>query len=100
MSFAEILFGSLVLPILNIIFFMIIGWVIISWLVALNVVNLNHPTTRQIYYILERFANTILNPIRRVMPSLGGLDFSPIVALLGLRLVQDLLQFKLIPMLS
>jgi len=100
MSFAEIIVGSLVLPILNIIFFMIIAGVIASWLVAFNVINLNNPTVRQIYYILERFNNAILDPIRRIIPSFGGLDFSPIVALLGIQLLQNMIVFKLLPALS
>lgn len=42
--------------------------------------------------ILFRVTNPILVPIRRVMPATGGLDFSPMVALLIILLLQRLLQ--------
>jgi YggT family protein len=33
----------------------------------------------------------LLAPIRRILPSMGGLDFSPLILLLGLNLLRDLL---------
>ncbi|MFN2136465.1 MAG: YggT family protein [Candidatus Promineifilaceae bacterium] len=33
----------------------------------------------------------LLAPIRRVLPSMGGLDFSPLILLLGLGLLRNLL---------
>ena len=44
---------------------------------------------------LVRVTNTltepVLEPIRRVLPSVGGLDFSPLVLLIGLRFLSRLL---------
>ena len=40
--------------------------------------------------ILFRLTNPILAPIRRIMPSTGGIDFSPMVALLIILLLQRL----------
>ncbi len=100
MSFAQILLKSLILPILNIIFWLIIVGVIMSWLVAFNVINLNNPTMRQIYDIIDRFNRAILDPIRRIVPPIGGLDFSPIVAIFGIQIIQNLLIFKLYPLLA
>lgn len=37
---------------------------------------------------LDRITAPVLNPIRRVMPSLGGLDLSPIVAILLLQILE------------
>ena len=37
-------------------------------------------------------------PIRRVIPPLGGLDMSPIIALVGLQVIQRLLASVLIGM--
>ncbi|MYI74782.1 MAG: YggT family protein, partial [Acidobacteria bacterium] len=33
----------------------------------------------------------VLAPIRRVLPDMGGLDFSPLVLLIGLRMLRGLL---------
>ena len=40
--------------------------------------------------VLKRLPEPLLDPIRRILPDMGGLDFSPLVLLFGLRLVRDL----------
>jgi YggT family protein len=44
---------------------------------------------------LARFVHTmtepVLDPIRRALPPMGGLDFSPMVLLIGLRILRSLL---------
>jgi YggT family protein len=41
--------------------------------------------------ITHTLTEPLLEPIRRVLPSMGGLDFSPLVLLIGLRLLSRLL---------
>ncbi len=57
--------------------------VIASWL------NLqpDHPLVR----LTRALTEPVLAPIRRVLPSMGGLDFSPMVLLFGLRLLARLI---------
>ena len=66
----------------------IIAQAILSWLVAFNIVN----TRSGIVYSIARFLDTVtaplLEPARRVIPNLGGIDISPIVVLLALRFAQ------------
>ena len=50
-----------------------------------------HPTWGPIVRAINGVVNPILNPIRRVMPPMGGLDFSPIVVLLLARVLQGAL---------
>ena len=57
---------------------------IISWLLAFNVLNIHQPVVRQIWEALSRLLEPIYAPIRRVLPDLGGVDLSPLVALLGI----------------
>ena len=38
---------------------------------------------------LMKVTDPILNPIMRVMPNLGGIDISPIIAIIGIQLVQQ-----------
>lgn len=40
--------------------------------------------------IVYRLTEPVLAPIRRVLPSLGGLDFSPMVLLIALRVLRGL----------
>ena len=46
-----------------------------------------NPIVRFLYRVTE----PVLRPIRRMMPDLGGLDLSPLVALLGIYLLQYVL---------
>ena len=63
--------------------------VILSWLVSFNVIN----TSSQFIYLigtaLRRLTNPVLQPIRRRMPDLGGIDVSPVIAILGLVFLRD-----------
>jgi len=66
---------------LNIYWYIILATVVISWLRAFNIINSGNPTVRQIESVLAILTEPILGPIRRVLPNLGGLDFSPVVVL-------------------
>lgn len=41
--------------------------------------------------LLAQITDPILEPARRIIPSIGGLDISPIVVLLLLRVIQQML---------
>jgi len=56
--------------------------VIVSWFQ----IPPNHP----IVNVLKGLTEPLLDPIRQILPDMGGLDFSPLVLLFGLRLVRDL----------
>ena len=60
----------------------IIIWAVMSWLIAFNVMNDRHPMVRQIEGFLYAVTRPVLAPIRRVIPNLGAVDISPIIALL------------------
>jgi YggT family protein len=45
-----------------------------------------HPLVR----VTSQLTEPVLAPIRRVLPSFGGLDFSPLLLLFALRLLQRL----------
>ena len=60
--------------------------VIASWVTVANV-RLPDMVIRLLQTI-SSITGVVLNPIRRFIPSLGGLDLSPIVVFFGLRIVQ------------
>src|SRR3954454_13396620 len=70
----------LIVTILNIYFWILVATVVMSWLVAFNIVNRHNQIVRQIQYALNRLTEPVLGPIRRMLPDLGGLDVSPIIA--------------------
>jgi YggT family protein len=64
---------------------------IMSWLISFNVLNARQPFVQNVWYGLERILQPVYQPIRRVLPNLGGLDLSPIVALIGLEIIRIIL---------
>jgi YggT family protein len=68
---------------LTIFFFSVIGAVILSWVAP----NSTHPMLQ----IIEEISSKLLAPIRKFIPSAGGLDFSPIFALILIRQLEILL---------
>jgi uncharacterized protein YggT (Ycf19 family) len=46
--------------------------------------------------LLVGIVDPILAPIRRILPPLGGIDFSPLIAVVGIDIIKDLLQALLI----
>src|SRR5215472_3381117 len=64
--------------------FAIIANAIISWLLVFNVINIRHPVARQVVYFLDAVTRPILWPFRKVIPPLGGVDVTPILALIVL----------------
>ena len=89
----------LVLTILDIYFWIILATVIMSWLLAFNIMNQSNPFVRQINHALRSLTEPVLGRIRRFLPELGGLDISPIVALIGLQFLQYLIAYYVPPLL-
>jgi YggT family protein len=80
--------GQLILKILDIYSAIIIASAIMSWLVAFGVVNVRNQFIRMIVDFLYRITEPVLRPIRRLLPNLGGIDISPVVALLLIIVIQ------------
>ena len=63
---------------------------IISWLVAFNVLNTSN---RFVYSVLEisyKLTEPPLSFIRKYIPSIGSIDISPIILILGLMFLRNL----------
>ena len=84
--------GGLILKILDIYSAIIIASAIMSWLVAFGVVNVRNQFIRVVVDILYRITEPVLRPIRRLLPNLGGIDISPVVALLLIIVIQHFIQ--------
>ena len=84
------LFGIVDL-LLDVLRWIIIIQAILSWLVAFNVINTSNDFMRAFLGALDRITEPLYRPIRRVLPDFGGIDFSPLVALLIIIAVQMLL---------
>ena len=83
----------LILTILNIYFWILIAMVVMSWLVAFNIINNHNNVVRQVSYALFRLTEPVLAPIRRFLPDLGGIDISPVIALIALQFIRVLVVY-------
>ena len=66
--------------------------VMLSWLVTFNVINTQNRFVYTVMDFLHRITEPALRPIRRLMPSLGGIDISPVVLILALIFFRELLR--------
>ena len=73
---------------LNLYIFILIASAIMSWLVAFNVVNTRSPVVAMIGEFLYRITEPVLRPIRERLPNFGGIDISPIIAILIIYFIQ------------
>ncbi len=83
---------EILMLILGIAKFFIIVHFIMSWLINFQVLNVRQPLVNQIWYGLNRLLEPIYGPIRRVLPNMGGLDLSPLVALIGIYAIEIILR--------
>ena len=77
--------------VLGIYIMLVFAQVVLSWLVGFNVVNTRNRFVYLVGNFLHRVTEPALRPIRRLLPSFGGFDLSPVVLLLGLYFIQLLL---------
>ena len=59
--------------------YIVLASVVISWL--------NLPRDNQLTKVLDDLTEPALKPIRSILPPSGGMDFSPLVLLVGLQIL-------------
>jgi YggT family protein len=82
---------ELLVQILELYKFVLIAAVIMSWLVAFNVINTHNRFVYAVSDFLYRVTEPALRPIRRFIPSLGGVDISPIILILLIWFIQRMI---------
>jgi YggT family protein len=76
---------------LDVLWWVIIIQVVLSWLFAFNVLNTTSDGLRRFVEALDRVTEPLYRPIRKILPDFGGIDFSPLILLLLLGVLQILL---------
>ena len=76
---------------LTIVTWIIIIQVVLSWLFAFNVLNASSQGVRTFAVAIDRITAPLYRPIRRILPDFGGIDFSPLVVLILVQILQKLL---------
>jgi len=79
---------ALLIEVLEIYKWVVIAAVIVSWLAAFNVINEHNNFVRSALRILYAMTEPVFRPVRRILPSVGGLDLSPIVVIVAIWFLQ------------
>jgi len=77
--------------IISIVIMLVIAQFVLSLLISFNVVNMNNDFVAAIWRSVNALLDPILKPIRRIMPNTGAIDFSPLVLIVGLNIIQIVL---------
>ena len=62
--------------------------VLISWLIVFEVINVNNSKAQSLINLLKKATDPVFKPLQKVIPTIGGIDITPIVVILGLSLLQ------------
>jgi YggT family protein len=81
----------IILLVLDLYIWLLIAAAVLSWLVAFNVVNSRNQFVAMVGDFLYRITEPVLRPIRNMLPSLGGIDVSPVVLILIIILIKDII---------
>ncbi|MCH7805811.1 MAG: YggT family protein [Proteobacteria bacterium] len=81
----------LIIKLINLYEIVIIAWVIMGWLQMFNALPYSRPV-HMIMGVLYSLADPFLGFFRRILPPVGGLDLSPLVAIITLEVVKILLR--------
>ncbi|MDR1358515.1 MAG: YggT family protein [Coriobacteriales bacterium] len=77
--------ATILSSIINLYCLIIFVWAILSWFQSSN------KTVRDIYRVLDTVVAPYVNLFRRFIPPLGGMDLSPLIALIVLQILSRLL---------
>ncbi len=83
---------QILMMILQIAQFLIFAHFIMSWLLAFNVLNPRQQFVQQVWQGLSRVLEPIYRPIRSVLPTMGGLDLAPLIALIAIYALEIILR--------
>lgn len=76
---------------LNAVWFVVIGQFVLYLLLAFNVVSIHNKVVSTLWNFLSTILDPLLEPIRRRLPPMNGMDFSYMVLLFGLWIINWIL---------
>jgi len=88
-------FVWLLLQLINIYFWIVVAAVVVSWLTAFGVINIHNQYARSALRVLDALTEPVFRPLRRLIPPIAGLDFTPLIVLLALQFLAYLIAYYL-----
>jgi len=76
---------------LDIYLWLIIASIIMSWLLLFGVLNSRNRLVHKVWELLARVTEPPMQKLRRFIPPVGNIDFTPMVVIFGIYLLQNFL---------
>ncbi len=77
--------------VVSVVIVLVIVQFVLGLLISFNVVNMHNDFVAAIWRAVNALLDPVLKPIRRFMPNTGGIDFSPLVLIVLLNILQIIL---------
>src|ERR1022692_2158822 len=90
-------FLEVIIFLLDFYWYVVIAAVILSWLIAFNVINTRNQIVAMIADVLFRTTEPVFRRIRQFLPNMGGIDFSPLIVLLIIYLIERIIMLYIYP---
>ncbi len=83
---------EVLLAIVNLLWFALLGQVLLSWLLVAGVRN---DLVMRLHFALGQLLDPLMRPLRRILPTVGLIDITPLVAFALLAVVRAVIQRSL-----
>ena len=83
-----VVLGQLLYFLIDIYIWIIIGAVVISWLLTFEVISTKNKSIANLVQLIGKITDPVMRPVQKYIPSIGGIDISPIAVIFGLMIVQ------------
>ena len=71
-------------------FWIIIAGVVLSWLIAFEVVNIRNAQAVSFTRLLDKVTDPVYRPLRKHIPSIGGMDLTPMIVIFSIIILKNL----------
>jgi YggT family protein len=88
---------EIIMMLLDLYWWVVLAMIIMSWLISFNVINTRNQFVETVWRVLNALTEPVLRPIRRVVPSFGGLDLSPIILFIIIYFIQRVIVLYIYP---
>ncbi len=69
----------------------VVIYVVMGWLIAFDIVNEENEAAVNLMTLLHKLTDPVFTPIRKYIPPISGMDFTPLIVIIGLQLIASIL---------
>ncbi len=68
----------------------VVVYVVMGWLIAFDIVNEENEAAVNLMTLLSKLTDPVFTPIRKYVPPISGMDFTPLIVIIGLQLIASI----------